>query len=332
MPTSSRAATRREDRAPGPPEIAVVIPTHRRESRLAFALEALADQTVARGRFEVIVVRNSGLPGPKVSSPDGLVVRFLEDSRRSGPSAKRNRAWRATVAPLVAFMDDDCRPAPDWLERMLEAQNGAHRILQGRTEPDPSERHLLHGLARSQLIKGPSRWYQCCNIAYPRALLDRVGGFDEGFVRPGGEDTDLGIRAREAGAALAYVDGAVVWHAVHSHTLIGAVREAARWDGMGLLFARHPGQRQFIYRRFFWRRSHALLLLALTGGLLWRRSKVVGALATVPYIEQNVARPVTMTPRRLVRVALHLVARFIVDLVEVLATARGGVKHRVPVV
>src|SRR5688500_15232844 len=39
------------------PEISVVIPTRFRETRLAFALDALAAQTLAPGRFEVIVVR-----------------------------------------------------------------------------------------------------------------------------------------------------------------------------------------------------------------------------------------------------------------------------------
>ena len=38
------------------PDVSVVIPTHDRETRLAFALEALAEQTLARERFEVIVV------------------------------------------------------------------------------------------------------------------------------------------------------------------------------------------------------------------------------------------------------------------------------------
>jgi len=40
------------------PEIAVVIPTRGRETRLAFCLEALAGQSLEASRFEVIVVRD----------------------------------------------------------------------------------------------------------------------------------------------------------------------------------------------------------------------------------------------------------------------------------
>ncbi|MGH2986459.1 MAG: glycosyltransferase family 2 protein, partial [Solirubrobacterales bacterium] len=58
-------------------EVAVVIPTYRRETRLRFALEALAAQTVDPARFEVVVVRAPGARGPFASAPDRLSVRFL---------------------------------------------------------------------------------------------------------------------------------------------------------------------------------------------------------------------------------------------------------------
>ena len=176
----------------------MVIPTARRETRLAFALEALASQTLAPERFEVVVVRADD-PGPTTDAPDGLNVTFLSAPPGAGAAAGRNIGWRAAAAPLVAFTDDDCRPAPEWLERLLDAAGeDGERILQGRTEPDPDERVRLHGLATTQTIVGPTPWYQTCNIAYPRALLERLDGFDERF--DGGEDADLGLRAVEGGA------------------------------------------------------------------------------------------------------------------------------------
>ena len=188
------------------PDVAVVIPTARRETRLAFALEALARQTLPRDRFEVVVVRGDE-PGPTVIAPAGLPVRFMSVARDAGPAAKRNLGWRATSAPLIAFTDDDCRPAPDWLERLLEAAAREHGdfVLQGRTDADPDEQQRLHGLAVTQRIPALSGWYETCNIAYPRALLERLEGFDEEFAGPdggsypiGGEDTDLGLRERIA--------------------------------------------------------------------------------------------------------------------------------------
>jgi GT2 family glycosyltransferase len=308
-------------------EVAVVIPTRNRETRLAFALEALAAQTLERDRFEVVVVRASDAAGPKAGPPDGLRVRFLRHSADGRPAAQRNRGWRATTAPLVAFTDDDCRPAPDWLERLLEASEGQDVFLQGQTEPDPDEHHLLHGLARSKEVIGPSAWYPTCNIAYPRGLLERLGGFDERFRFASGEDTDIALRARSVGAQRVYVHRAVVRHAVLARPLGRALKEATRWESLPLVLARHPAQRRAVYRRVFANRSHAALFLAAAGTLAARRSRVTAALAAVPYLGEKLDRD-NVTPRGLVRQALHLPARLAVDIAELAATVRGAVKHR----
>ena len=78
------------------PAVSVVIPTHARETRLAFALDSLADQTLPPDRFEVIVVRVAGASGPRVRAPSGLTVRELE-SPELGPVPQRNAGWRAAA-------------------------------------------------------------------------------------------------------------------------------------------------------------------------------------------------------------------------------------------
>lgn len=313
-------------------EIAVVIPS-RRGPRLAFALEGLAVQSLPRERFEVIVVRDPRSRGGNgVPAVTDLRLRFLTAPRECGPTLKRNLGWRATEAPLVAFTDDDCRPSPEWLERLLAgAPSGTDRfLLQGRTEPDPDERHLIGALARTQLIDGPSRWFEGCNVAYPRTLLTRLDGFDEEFEF-GSEDTDLGLRALAAGASHIYRDDALVWHAVTSRPLPIALREAARFPTEPLVLRRHPRQRAAIYGHYFRDRSHATLLLAAAGTLLARRWPVLAAAAALPYIELNVdfAR---RSPRKLARQLLGLPSRALVDAVEVAATARAAWRHRVLVI
>ncbi|MGH6885065.1 MAG: glycosyltransferase family 2 protein, partial [Geminicoccales bacterium] len=182
------------------PEISVVVPTRGRETRLAFALESLAGQTLARERFEVIVVRDRDAVGPLAPIPEGLRARYLTQAEVSGPTVKRNRGWRAAEGDLVAFTDDDCRASPGWLAALVGASDGDTTFLQGCTEPDPDELHLTGGFARTQRVDSATGWYETCNMAYPRALLARLGGFDEAFDF-GGEDTDLAYRAIEAGAA-----------------------------------------------------------------------------------------------------------------------------------
>ena len=324
-------------------EIAVAIPTRGRETRLAFALDGLASQTLARHAFQVVVVREERASGPYADAPAGLDVRFVTSSDPS-PSAMRNRGWRAADAPVIAFMDDDCRPSERWLEHLLAAARNAagedgEFILQGRTEPDPNERHLLIGLARSIEVSGPGL-YETCNIAYPRSLLERLGGFDESFGVPHwGEDTDLGLRAEAAGAGVRWVDEAVVWHAVHSRSLARAVRETSRRAGFAQLLARHPALRARLLMGLFVKDSHAAVTLATLGAVAGlssgSRGRAIAAAATLPYLALNArswVRPGKPTLRRLGRYGLHLPAATVLDLAETIATVHGAVRYRTPVV
>lgn len=300
-----------------------------RETRLAFLLEALQEQTLAPDRFEVIVVRGRE-PGDPAGAAETLGARVVE-SRPAGPGALRNKGIACAGAPLVAFTDDDCRPAPDWLERLLEAakrQRGGF-ILQGRTEPDPDELRRLHGLARTQSIVGPSDWYQACNIAYPRELLERLGGFDERFDG-GGEDADLGLRALAHGARRVYVDDARIWHAVHSRHIWDALRDQGRWQTIPLVIAAHAEQRRNLEVGLFWRAGHPRVLLAAAGLLASRRGGPLWLAAAAPYVRYHVSG-YERTPRGLARAALDLPGRALVDLAGVVATLRAAVRHRAPV-
>ncbi|HEX6116162.1 MAG TPA: glycosyltransferase [Solirubrobacterales bacterium] len=309
------------------PEVSVVIPTRARETRLAFALEALARQTLDPGRFEVIVVRAAGADGALAGVPDGLRVTFLEHAGPPGPGAQRNLGWRHAAAPLVAFTDDDCRPAPGWLEGLLAAAGDERLIVQGRTEPDPDERHLLIGLARSLHVDKPNNWYATCNIAYPRPLLERLGGFDDDF-RFSAEDADLGLRARASGADRAFAPDALVYHAVLPEPLPRAFREIVARDATPRLIARHPEHRGELYAGVFWKRTHATLLLAALGIVAFRGRPLLQAASALPYLDCYVDWRQLARPRGAARVAMNLAGRLTLDALELVVTARGAIAER----
>ena len=312
------------------PEVSVVIPTHHRETRLAFALEALAAQTLGRDRFEVIVVRSPATPPPHATAPPGLQVRFLTADHPSRP-AQRNLGIREARGDLVAFTDDDCRPAPEWLVALLAASDGERRFIGGRTLPDPDEAHLLHGLARSQTVEGLGPWYPTCNIAFSRALLDRLGGFDEEFVASS-EDTDLALRALEHGAEGSYAPEALVWHAVLPQPLPAAVGEGwRRWWTAPLMYRRHPEHRRHLWSGLFFGRRHAALALLAAGLLLGHRRRLLAAAAALPYALE-VIDPARRGPRGAARAALHLPARALADAAIAAGLLRGSIRYRSPVV
>jgi hypothetical protein len=257
------------------------------------------------------------------------VLRRVRLPAGTGVAARqRNVGWRAARAPLVAFTDDDCRPAPEWLERALEvARANPGAIVQGATRPDPDEAHLVAAPhARTQQIDPPGPWAQTCNIVYPRGVLEATGGFEEDM--PAGEDTELALRAAEIPARPGYVGApdAVVYHAVEAGSLLDKLRTIPRWQGLALVAKRHPQVRRHIFLGTFWRPSHAALPVAV-GGLLAARRRPAAMLLALPWVASALPSYGGGVRGR-ARAVAELPGRAAVDIVEMAALLRGSIRYR----
>lgn len=316
------------------PELAVVVASHERPVDLRNLLDALAAQTLARERWEAVVVHDSvGPETEEVLCTHPLAAHGALRHLRLPPGASlaqnRNAAWRAARAATIVFTDDDCVPPPGWLGGMADAVDrmpGA--VVQGATRPDPARSALLLAdpHAHSQRIDPPSAWAQTCNIAYPREVLERVGGFDESLPLPAGEDTDLAQRALDVGVELRPAPGVITHHAVVSRTLRAQLAAQWRWQQLAAVVARHPRLRRELTLGVFWKRRHAALLVA-AGGALGSGRRPALALLLLPWA--LLALP-NYGPgwRGRVRAVSELPGRAAVDVVEIAALARGSVRHR----
>jgi GT2 family glycosyltransferase len=314
------------------PEVSVVVASHERPLRLRWLLNALEDQTLERARWELIVVHDSR--GPETGelldahplAAGGRLRHFRLEPGTGLPGVQRNVGWRAAHAPLVAFTDDDCRPHPRWLERLLAtAQEHQGALVQGRVEPDPFEVEILRApYARTiEVPDPPGPFAQTCNILYPRPLLECVNGFAEHLAS--GEDTDLSERARATGASYLGAADAIVYHAVESSTLFGAVRRTSRWQHLAFVVKQHPHVRERLVVGVFWRRSHLLMALALAGAASGRGRFAL--LLAVPYAHDQLGRRGTHVRGRL-RAAVELPGRAAIDVAEMAVLARGSVRYR----
>jgi GT2 family glycosyltransferase len=317
----------------GEPDVSVVVPSHERALRLRWLLNALEEQTLERERWEVVVVHDSGDDTERLLREHPLAaagrLRHVRLPAGTGiPARQRNVGWREARAPVIAFTDDDCRPAPDWLERLLAAAR-AHpgAVVQGRTKPDAYEAEIMEWAPRprSMDVDPPGPHAQTCNILYPRAVLERIDGLDESFPQSG-EDWDLGARARKAGAGYVGEPEALVHHAVATFTLLGQLRFNARWVSIPLVMKRHPEERRVLDHGVFWKRRHKWFLLALAAAPLARRRPVLALLAA-PYVRDALPSHGGRALGRL-RASVELLGRAAVDASEVAVMVRGSVRHR----
>jgi GT2 family glycosyltransferase len=317
------------------PAASVVVATYNRRERLHQLLDALAAQRDAPP-FEVVVVDDASTDGTfdslqgRTGDPFRLVA--LRQPVNSGPAAARNRGWRVGVADLICFTDDDCLPVPCWLAS-LAAGAATVDIAQGRTMPNPAHVGRRGPFSRTLTVPFEQGFYETCNVAYRRAVLERLGGFDESFRFPYGEDTDLAWRAKELGAATtAFVDDALVLHEIWPSHYLTQLKDMRRREGLVLLFRKHPQLRHHFGTRVFFREVHpptvaaaaALAVLAGRPRSPARWAATVGAGLWYAWV-CHLVRP---KPRRRSYWAAVVPLAFVADVYEVAVMAASSVKYR----
>jgi GT2 family glycosyltransferase len=226
------------------PAVSVVIAARDAASTLAALLDALRTQDVVDPP-EVVVVDDGSADGTaRLAEEAGArVVR----QPNAGPAAARNRGWRAARGSIVLFTDSDCVPRRDWVRRLTGALDAAHEVAGGTygiANPGSWLAETVHAEIawRHARLGEELEFAGSFNLAATRRALEAVGGFDEAYPAPSGEDNDLSYRLRDAGFRIRFARDAIVDHR-HPTSLRRYLREQARHgDWRVALYARHPGR------------------------------------------------------------------------------------------
>jgi glycosyltransferase involved in cell wall biosynthesis len=208
------------------PRISAIVCTRNRCSALAQLLESLASLEVpAELPWELVVVDNGSTDGT-AALLDACATRLPINRAyegHKGLSRARNAGLRAARGDILAFTDDDCIPAPDWLSAIANEFDAEPALsgLGGRVElHDPRDFPITIRTSRER--ERLTRVFQLpalmvgCNMAFRRSAMEAVGDFDVtlGAGTPVGsaEDTDYLYRALLLGLRIEYVPTVQVAH------------------------------------------------------------------------------------------------------------------------
>lgn len=213
----------------------VVVPTFNRPRQLARCLAALADQTLPKPLFEVVVIDDGGRQ-PLEPFVDDFAVRLqikLLRQPNGGCASARQLGIDHARGEYLAFTDDDCRPAPDWLERIQAAvERDPNCAVAGQTtnaSDDDLYAEATQSIVESLVISGRDasgyvRYAPTNNLVFPKALFSAIGAMDRSWRIAGGEDRDLCARWNQAGFRLSYQPSVKVLH-YHRLDLHGFLRQ-----------------------------------------------------------------------------------------------------------
>ncbi len=184
--------------------ISVVIPAHDAAASLPAVLRALVPQA---GEAEVVVVDAGSADATAAAAAAGGVSVLRLDGRR-GPAEARNAGALASAGDVVLFLDADCVPHPDLIERVRSSFDGDRGLVSlcGSYDDDPLpgfftrymnlRHHYFHQTARTDCA---TFWAGCGAVRREDFLA--VGGFDERrYPLPMIEDLELGLRLRACGS------------------------------------------------------------------------------------------------------------------------------------
>ncbi len=235
------------------PSFSIVIPTYNRPEQLAVCLQACARLDYPRDRFEVIVVDDGGvepLDGIVACFRGTLTLKLLQQENR-GPAAARNRGASEAAGEFLAFTDDDCAPASDWLKALgrhcvasPDCVVGGRTVnaLPGNVYSTASQLLISYLCSFYNPISHNARFFPSSNLAFPTKQFRAVGGFDVTYPRAAAEDRELCDRWLHLGRRMIYASEAVVYHA-HALTLQTFLRQHFHYGQGAFCFHRVRARR-----------------------------------------------------------------------------------------
>jgi colanic acid/amylovoran biosynthesis glycosyltransferase len=219
----------------GRPAVSVVMPFYGDAEDAREALEALESLSL-RSHDELVVSDNSPDGAMATAASNGQqTVTVVKAADQFGSYYARNAGAEHASADWFLFLDADCVPPPDLIDRYFESPPDARcGILAGGVEGAHVQTAAIarwfrsRSALQSEVLTGSyeKKMGVTANMLVRRAAWEAVGGFQERIRSHG--DTEFSWRVQEAGWELEHVPEAAVEH-VHRESLKPLARVSARY-------------------------------------------------------------------------------------------------------
>jgi O-antigen biosynthesis protein len=220
------------DPGPAAPRVSVLICTYNGARSLGETCAAVADLDYPD--VEVIVVDDGSTDdSARIAEHHGFRVISTENR---GLSNARNTAVAAATGEIVAFIDDDAMPDPQWLTYLVDTFARTDFVAVGGPNlPVPGDGAVADAVAAAPgnpihvlTTDREAEHIPGCNSAFRTELLREIGGFDPQF-QTAGDDVDICWRLQDGGWRIGYCAAAAVWH--HRRRTVGGYLRQQRGYG-----------------------------------------------------------------------------------------------------
>lgn len=194
----------------------VIVAVYNEEKNISELVVSLISQSVLP--HEVIIVDDGSTDNTPdmVKSVNSPLIKYIR-IQNSGPAAARNVGWRVSESDICIFTDGDCLPEREWIETLLTPFNNKDVGAAGGTYKTLNidstlARFIGFEIAwKYKAVEGEVDAHGSYNLAVRKKVLEEIGGFNEEYRKPSGEDWDLTYKISRI-CKIIYVPDAVVGH------------------------------------------------------------------------------------------------------------------------
>lgn len=233
--------------------VSVIIPAYNAEKTISMCLRALVEQNFPKEKYEIIVVDDGSKDNTKEIlkkiSMKYPIIKMISQKNK-GPAAARNTGAKLAKGNILLFTDADCVPEQNWIKEMVKPFENQEVVgVSGVYGKNLAKHSVLARLIDAEIKEKYSKLLKLNQIdfistysaAYKKEFFFKVGGFDENFRKPAGEDTDLSFKIMKFGK-LVLNPKARVGHLHRSNLKSYIKQKFATGFWRAFLYKKHPGK------------------------------------------------------------------------------------------